>query len=73
MSTIKDNKFIAFAETKITDELLRFSKGSLSYEESEELAKIVVGKIDWNNSALMHKGISWIAKNYLNQMNLLRA
>ena len=36
-------------------------------EESKaiQIAKEIISLIDWNNSALMHKGLSWITKNYL--------
>ncbi|GAA4296288.1 hypothetical protein GCM10023142_34890 [Anaerocolumna aminovalerica] len=30
-----------------------------------ESAKDIVKSIDWNNSALLHKGLSWITQNYL--------
>lgn len=32
---------------------------------SKEIAEKIVKTIDWDNSVLMHKGISWMAKDYL--------
>jgi len=71
MNTEQKSKFFQYVDTTMTKELLRFSKGRLSNDEAGKMAKVVVSKIDWNNSALMHKGISWIAKNYINQLYCL--
>lgn len=68
MNIKKDANFVKLAENKMAEELLRFSNGTLNDEESKAMAKEVVQMIDWNNPALMHKGISWIAKNYINQL-----
>ena len=68
MNTI-DKKFINQAIKEMTTELVRFSNGTLDTVKSTELAKMAVSEIDWSNSALMHKGISWIAKNYLEKLN----
>ena len=68
MNTI-DEKFINQTIKEMTTELVRFSNGTLDTVKSNELAKVAVSEIDWSNSALMHKGISWIAKNYLEKLN----
>ena len=52
---------------------MRFAKNSILEEKSKELAKEVVSIIDWNDSTLMHKGLSWIAKNFLIGKNLIEA
>ena len=31
----------------------------------------ILQMIDWNSSVLMHKGFSWMAKNYLNQQKMI--
>lgn len=36
-----------------------------------QIAKEIISLIDWNNSALMHKGLSWMTKNYLVQKNMI--
>ena len=47
----------------------------MEYAAYEELvyktAKEIVVSTDWNNSALMHKGLSWMARNYLLQKNMM--
>lgn len=40
----------------------------VSYDEASKLAEDLIEKIDWDDSALMHKGISWITKSYLNSL-----
>lgn len=64
---MENKEFIAFAEKEMESQVIRFSKKPLSSKKTKSLAKEIVSKIDWNNSALMHKGLSWIAKNYLKQ------
>lgn len=39
-----------------------------SYDEASKLSEDLIKKIDWDDSALMHKGISWITKSYLNSL-----
>lgn len=34
---------------------------ALSVEEADRMAQIAVDAIDWNNSTLMHKDLTWIA------------
>ena len=76
MTNTKTNinkEFIDYAIKEMTAELIRFSNGTLDTVKSTELAKVAVSEIDWSNSALMHKGISWIAKNYLEKLNRISA
>ena len=52
------------------EEILRViqtNRPKLSYEEAVELAEQLLETIDWDNPALMHKGIEWITLFYLNQ------
>ena len=52
------------------EEILRViqaNRHKLSYEEAVELAEQLLVAIDWDNPALMHKGIEWITLFYLNQ------
>lgn len=70
MNTVS-KQTIAFAEKEMQVELKRFIKEPVNQSEIVALAKKVVEKIDWNNSALMHKGLSWIAKNYIQQNSLV--
>ncbi len=70
MITTVDRTFLDFAEKEIKAQMMMLSKKPIEEFEAEKLAKEVVRKIDWNNSALMHKGMSWIAKNYLEQVEI---
>lgn len=36
-----------------------------TYDEARAIADNILKTIDWNNPALMHKGIRWIALQYL--------
>jgi hypothetical protein len=63
MST-ENSERIKFAENEITSYVKKFSK-TVDDNEAGQIAKKIVNLIDWNNSALMHKGLSWITKNYL--------
>ena len=40
----------------------------VSYDEASKIAEDLIEKIDWDDSALMHKGIAWITKSYLNSI-----
>lgn len=39
--------------------------------KASQISSDIVKVIDWNNSALMHKGLSWMAKSYLIQQNMI--
>lgn len=45
-------------------------KPELSYDEVSELADTILSKVDWDNPALMHKGMEWIALFYLERLGL---
>lgn len=62
--------FLNFAEKEIETQLLEFSGGKFEKREAKAMAKEIVKSIDWENEALMHKGMSWIAKNYLKQIGM---
>lgn len=65
MNTTVSKPFMKFAEKEMQIQILKFTKNSILEEKAKKLAKEVVSMIDWNDSALMHKGLSWIAKNFL--------
>lgn len=50
--------------------LVRFSNGELSVGKAENLSKKVVSKLDFNNSALAHKGVNWCAKDLLSKIDV---
>ncbi len=47
--------------------VIQINRPSFSYDEATELAERLLGTIEWDNPALMHKGIEWITEFYLNQ------
>ncbi len=63
MTTV-DNKFLESVEKELIVHVKRFVSG-IEESKASQIAKEIVDKIDWNNSALMHKGLSWMTKNYL--------
>lgn len=65
MNATINKPFIEFAEKEMQTQIAKFTKDAVLEEKAKELAKEVVSTIDWNDSALMHKGLSWIAKNFL--------
>lgn len=68
--TIVNKEFIDFAEKEIVAYVMKFSSG-MEESKASQVAKEIVKLIDWNNSALMHKGLSWMAKNYLIKQNMI--
>lgn len=40
-------------------------KPELSQSQLDDLADSAIAKIDWDNPALMHKGLNWIAQEFL--------
>jgi hypothetical protein len=73
MNTTVSEPFVEFAEKEIQIQILRFTKNSILEEKSKELAKEVVSIIDWDDLALMHKGLSWIAKNFLIRKKIIES
>lgn len=69
MTTVS-SEMIAFAKKELTSIVMRLTNIT---EETKvnQISSDIVNVIDWNNSALMHKGLSWIAKNYLVKQNMI--
>ena len=67
---VKTQKFLNFAEKQIREQVIKFAKTDLSDKEIDDLAKEITGKIDWESEPLMHKGLSWITKNYLEKWSI---
>lgn len=62
--------FVAYTETELTSIIMRFV-GAIEESKAKQIAKEIIDLIDWNNSALMHKGLSWMAKDYLVKRNMM--
>lgn len=73
MNTMVNKSFVEFVEKEMQVQILRFTKNSILEEKAKELAKEIVSIIDWNDSTLMHKGLSWIAKNFLIRKKIIEA
>lgn len=58
---IIDNEFLEFAKIELKKYI-----ANTNVDRVDELADEILQAIDWNNSALMHKGFSWIVKHYSN-------
>ena len=63
-------EYIDFAQKELTSIVMRFLN-NIEEKKANQISKEIVKLIDWNNSALMHKGLSWMAKNYLVKQNML--
>lgn len=69
MTTVS-NEMTEFAKKELTSIIMRLSN-SMEESKANQISDDIVKVIDWNNSALMHKGLSWMAKNYLVQQNMI--
>lgn len=56
-----DNEFFDFAKIELKKHI-----ANTNVDRVDEFVDKILKAIDWNNSALMHKGFSWIVKNYSN-------
>jgi len=69
MNTI-NKEMIDFAKKELTSIVMRLA--NITEEgKAEQISGDIVNVIDWNNSALMHKGLSWMAKKYLIAQNII--
>lgn len=69
MTTV-NKEFIEFTEKELTAIAVHFIN-TIEENKASQISKEIVKLIDWNNSALMHKGLSWMVKNYLIKENLM--
>lgn len=68
--TTTNKEFIEFTEKELTAIVLCFIN-TIEENKASQISKEIVKLIDWNNSAFMHKGLSWMVKNYLIKENLM--
>jgi len=69
MTTVS-NEMVEFVKQELTPIVMRLTNITEEVEASQ-ISSDIVNVIDWNNSALMHKGLSWMAKNYLVTQNMI--
>lgn len=48
--------------------VVQAKRPALAYDEAVCVADAILSSIDWENVALMHKSIEWIATTYLEQL-----
>lgn len=70
MTTTVNNNMVDFAQKELTSIVMRLANIT-EENEARKISGNIVKAIDWNNSALMHKGLSWMAKNYLVKQNMI--
>lgn len=67
---VGNKEFLAFVEKEVAENVKYYING-VSTKRADEIAKDIVKLIDWDSSALMHKGLSWITQNYLKLNGLI--
>lgn len=61
---------VEFAKKELTSIVMRLA--NITEEaKANQISNEIVKATDWNNSALMHKGLSWMAKNHLMKQNMI--
>ena len=69
MTTVS-NEMAEFVQKELPSIVMRLANITEETKASQ-ISGDIVKIIDWNNSALMHKGLSWKAKNYLMKQNII--
>ena len=59
-------EFVDYAEKELVSIIKRFVN-TIEETKASQIAKEIVVSTDWNNSALMHKGLSWM--QYMSEDN----
>ena len=54
-----------YYECELRGNMLRLTRGGISQHDVNALAQKAVAELDWSNSALQHKGLGWIACQFL--------
>lgn len=57
-------------ERDLVKALLKMSGYSISISNAEEIANKVIGCIDFNNEAIAHKGVNWLAKEIIDSCDI---
>ena len=65
-----NREMIDFAKKELTSIVMQLADIT-EEDKAKQISGDIVKVIDWNNSALMHKGLSWMAKNYLITQNII--
>lgn len=54
---------------QLSEKLLELSSGRLNNDISDQIAQRAINNIDFDNSALTHKGLNWYAENIINMID----
>lgn len=63
------SKDIVSLINELTKALMKFSNNKLSDIQANKIAQIAIGNIDFNNSALAHKGLNWYAREIVDTID----
>lgn len=63
------SKDIVSLINELTKALMKFSNNKLSDIQAKKIAQIAIGNIDFNNSALAHKGLNWYAREIVDTID----
>ena len=64
------NKDKCSLQESLAKALIKLSYDKLNMKQSKFIASKAIEKIDFKNSALMHKGVNWYAKQILNSIDI---
>lgn len=54
---------------ELSGALIRFTQEGISQEQAQKIAYIAINSIDFNNSALTHKGVNWYAREIIDTLD----
>lgn len=57
-------------ERELAKALLKMGGYNISISNAEEIANKVIGAIDFNNDAIAHKGVNWLAKEIIDSCDM---
>ena len=63
-------KMKRYIANELKNEIKEILVNERTTEELDELANDALAKIDWEDSALMHKDMKWLANYYLQIKNI---
>ena len=64
MITITSNDLSSLVN-ELSKALIKFSNDKLENSQAKRIAEIAIKNIDFNNSALAHKGVNWYAREII--------
>jgi hypothetical protein len=63
-----DKKTLALIEEGMTNEIMRITRGEITRAEAAEVARKATMANDWDNWAVQHKGLVWVAAPFLKEI-----